>query len=802
MNKTLQKVVLSLALLFSMGLFAQIKNQQFQVSGNCSMCKERIENASKKAGSKTAQWDAATKVLRLTWDEKYTDAEKILQSIAEAGHDNEKYTAPDDVYAKLPACCLYERPAAHGTGNTSAVDSENKHPDVPAAGTAQQTEEHHHHEQHTPAAEKTIEGVQLQKTQNDLSINRKAASVTYDISSKELLKAACCNLSESFETNPTVDVSYANAATGSKQIIMLGLDQKYTAFSRDLLPEFRGLAQPNGLTYIPGKWVAGLQLTKGGGTATQTAESMTGSINTELLKYKDKNTTALNFYASAQGRMEGNLTHLSSLNDKWSQSILLHANSTQRKMDENGDTFLDQMLGEQMNVAYLTDYNDLQTSGWGSHFGIQLLRDNRQGGQVQFDKDKDPAQQPWYGASIETSRIQLWNKTGYIFKGKPYQSLGLMNQFTAHRQHSSYGLRNYDGRQITWFSNLIFESIIGNTNHRYKTGVSFIYDRFDEDYLVTPLRRTETSPGLFAEYTLTLPQFTLVAGTRADFHNLAGTQLSPRLNAKYDLTDKAMVRLSAGRGFRMPNILAEAQRYFMSGRQLTTLSGSLPPSGTLDAETAWNYGLSFTQNFRLAGRTASLSIDAFRTAFQNQILYDIDQSRDQILVYNNLGKSSANSLQIQTELQPLRQVELRAAYKYYDVRAGYLSGERQLPLQPKHRGFVNTAYTTAKNNSGKQWTFDTTLQVVGPQRLPDSVMSDVAYAGSQNTPAYALLHAQAAYVFGEGRRIYIGGENLTGVVQKTPVLSADNPFGPGFDAGMLYAPTMKANVYLGVDFQF
>ena len=42
------------------------------------------------------------------------------------------------------------------------------------------------------------------------------------ISSKELLRAACCNLGESFTTNPSVDVNYADAATGAQQIKLLG----------------------------------------------------------------------------------------------------------------------------------------------------------------------------------------------------------------------------------------------------------------------------------------------------------------------------------------------------------------------------------------------------------------------------------------------------------------------------------------------------------------------------------------------------------------------------------------------------
>ena len=143
--------------------------------------------------------------------------------------------------------------------------------------------------------------------------------MVFNISSKELLKAACCNLSESFETNATVDVSFSNAVTGTKQLKMLGLDQKYTLLTKEQLPEIRGLAAPYGLNFIPGKWIGGIQLTKGGSTVVNGYESITGQINTELLKTKDddkKSETEINLFSDNNGRVEANVTHTSPISDK------------------------------------------------------------------------------------------------------------------------------------------------------------------------------------------------------------------------------------------------------------------------------------------------------------------------------------------------------------------------------------------------------------------------------------------------------------------------------------------------------
>src|SRR5690606_22416826 len=289
--------------------------------------------------------------------------------------------------------------------------------------------------------------------------------------------------------------------------------------------------------------------------------------------------------------------------------------------------------GTQLNATYLLNYTDLDHSGWATHFGINFLQDKRKAGQVDFDWQKPQISQPNYGVGIDISRFQVWNKTGHIFEGKPYQSIGWMNQFTYHEQDSFFGKRNYLGNQKTFYSNLVFESIFGNTNHKYKTGASFLYDAFDEDYLTQNFQRTETVPGVFAEYTLTGLKYTLVAGARADFHNLAGTQFTPRLNFKYDITPQTILRLSAGRGFRTANVFAESQQYFAANRSIEILQNGGKIYG-LKPEIAWNYGASLQQEFKLFGRKSSIIADFFRTDFQNQVLVDLDRSPQQLTFYN------------------------------------------------------------------------------------------------------------------------------------------------------------------------
>lgn len=759
--------------------------EHYFVRGNCGSCKTRIEKAAKDAGATFAHWEAETQTLNLKYDHSKTSAEHILQKIADAGHDNVKFTANDNTYNNLPGCCLYDRELPLG------VKSDRVHTDEPRQDFTQ----------HADHVDESIEGVTLTKSNPATALSRKSVGLTFNIGEKELLKAACCNLSESFETNATVDVSFSNAVTGTKQLKMLGLDQKYTSLTKELLPEIRGLATAYGLNFIPGRWIGGIQLTKGGSTVTNGYESITGQINTELLKHSTEPETGINLFADANARTEMNITHTAPLNDHWNHSVLLHGNGTLAKMDTNDDGFMDQPTGTQLNATYLLNYSDLDHSGWATHFGINFLQDQRNAGQMDYNHRLDQSEQSAYGVGIDISRFQVWNKTGHIFKGKPYQSLGWMNQYTYHQQDSFFGLRDYFGKQHTYYSNLIFESIFGNTNHKYKAGASFLYDHYDEDYLATNYQRTETVPGLFFEYTLTGEKYTVVAGARTDFHNLAGTQFTPRLNFKYDITPKTIVRLSAGKGFRTANIFAESQAYFASNRAIDILNSGGDIYG-LKPEIAWNYGASLQQEFRLFGNKSSVVADFFRTDFTDQVLADLDQNAQKITFYNLEGQSWANSLQTQWDFSPVKNFEVRLAYKYYDVQADYLSGRKEVPFMAKHRGFLNLGYVTTKTDKGSLWSFDTTLNWVGQQRLPDMSTNPAAFQLPAYSEAYFTWNAQIGRDFSEKVRVYAGGENLTSFTQERPIIDAQNPFGNYFDGGMVYAPIMPANFYIGLDLKF
>lgn len=650
------------------------------------------------------------------------------------------------------------------------------------------------------------EVVVTQKRANTMKSQWQVANL-HTMSSGELLKAACCNLSESFSTNPSIDVNFSDAVTGNKQIKMLGLTSPYILMAEENIPAMRGASQAYGLSFVPGTWIESIQITKGAGSVINGYESISGQINYEIEKPINARPFFLNLYTSEDSRYELNAHTKVKLSDKWATSLLAHGNVRQRKSDHNHDGFIDNPIGNQINLLNRWQYSNAE-KGWVSFLNLNYMKDERQAGQIDYNPLTDKGTTNAWGSEVNSERFTLSNKTGYVFPDTPYKSIGLQNSFQSHRQDSYFGLNSYDIHQKSWYGNLIYNSIIGNTQHKFATGLSGTYDDYNEQLTTSALAgdfsRIDRSVGAFFEYTYdNLSNFSFVAGVRADSHNNLGNFITPRLHLRYNPWKQATFRLSAGRGKRAANVIAENQQLLASSRQLHIIGGDGGKLYGLNPEIAWNYGASFLQAFKIWGKNAELSVDFYRTHFDNQVVVDLDHSPQQALFYNLDGKSFANSLQAEVSISPAKGLDFKAAYKYYDVQTQFTKGQLEKTLTPKHRWFANIAYETAdtQENNHSQWKFDVTFNWLGEQRLPTTATNPLPYRLSDYAPSFATLNAQITRVFSKTFEVYVGGENITNYKQANGILAANAPFGAYFDSTMQYAPAFGQMYYAGMRFK-
>jgi hypothetical protein len=633
---------------------------------------------------------------------------------------------------------------------------------------------------------------------------------TQVITSRDLTKSACCNLAESFETNAAVEVSTTDAVSGAKQIQLLGLDGSYSLLTVDNLPALRGLATPYRLSYLAGPWIESIDIIKGMGSVVNGYESMAGQVNVRLQDPAKTDRLLFNAYGNDLGKFDLNLNLSAPVGKKLSTALLLHSDHLGRRIDRNKDSFLDLPLATQYNVFNKWKYQS--GNGIVSEVGLGALRETRQGGQINF---REETPNSFYGTTLSTNRYTGFAKTSYTWPGRPYQSLGLLLSATDHDFDSNYGRRTYDGRQRTGLATLLFQSVLGNTAHTYRAGLSYLYDDFREvllqpDYTSAPSEtaaqrfqrenraRQEQVPGAFAEYTYqNARNLTLVGGLRLDRHNLYGWFLTPRVNIKYDATKNTVLRLAGGTGFRTANPIAENTGMLVSSRDFV-ISNNLRP------EQAWNVGGSFTQYFNLAGHPATFVADYYHTEFKNQVVADAYYASNQLNISNLLpgGRSYSRSFQAEVQVEPVKGLQAKAAYKYLDVRTYYTGQLLPKPLTPRHRVFANLGYASAFD----KWRADLTMQALGKSPLAMSPSMDGQHGGHipgeplPMSPRFALFNTQVTRAF-KHWEVYLGVENLTNYRQRNPIMGANDPFGPNFDAAMVWGPVYGRVSYLGFRFR-
>ena len=617
------------------------------------------------------------------------------------------------------------------------------------------------------------------------------------IGREELFKAACCNLGESFTTNPSVDVNYSDAATGAKQIKLLGLSGTYVQMLTENLPNFRGAAAPYALDYVPGPWMSGIQVSKGASSVKNGYESITGQIDVEYLKPEDEQGATVNLYGNTMGKMEANADGNIHVNDKLSTEVLLHYQNDFGHHDQNNDGFLDQPNVRQWNLQNRWFAN---TGSYIFHGGISMVKEKREGGQTYINEElrmkneEGLARRPegesqfatahLFKIGIETDRYEGYMKHAFILDPEHGTNIAVMTNLSMHQLDANYGHKQYDVNEKNAYAQLLFETNF-TTQHNLAAGLSLNHDYLKENLFVNSTETTttkETVSGAYVQYTYNLDnKLTAMAGIRADHSNLYGNFFTPRFHVKYAPNEIVSLRISAGKGYRSVHALAENNNLLASGRTLVI--------DDLEQEAAWNYGISSSFYIPLFGKTLKLNAEYYHTHFNEQAVIDYDSNPTEIRITNLDGKSYSNTLQIDASYPVVKGFELTAAWRWNDVKSTYGGKLMEKPLTSRYKGLVTASYKTPLGI----WQFDATLQLNGGGRMPTPV-NDL---WENHFQAYEQVSAQITRWF-RHFSVYIGGENLTGFRQEQTIINAADPWSSTFDPTMVWGPVQGAMFYAGI----
>lgn len=637
-----------------------------------------------------------------------------------------------------------------------------------------------------------LEGLNLEGRAKATSVEVNSAQLSLKIGKNELRKAACCNLSESFETNASLDVTFSDAVSGAKQIEMLGQSGKYVSIQRENIPLARGINAQSGLTYIPGPFVNSIQLTKGLSSVINGYESLTGQINIELEKPGDETEFFINGYGNQGSRLETNLGLSTPVNKNLGTTTLAHFSTTPFARDGNDDGFADIPTGYQANVFHKWKY--ILKKGWGGQIGFNYVNDERKGGQLQdvFDGNSTP----WI-FNQKTQRTEVFGKTGYAPPNKMSESLGIIYSASYQKQETQLGPRVLKADQKSAYVNVIYQNKLWSPSHKIKTGASFQFDEINESLDSTSgpqifrFNRTEAVPGVFAEYSYEPSiMLTVVGGVRVDYHNLFGWMFTPRAHVKYMPTETTTFRIGGGRGQRTANVLTENATGLASGRSFQVLS-----QDAIDREIGWNTGLSFSQSFSIGKSNGNITSDVFYTWFENKLISNFDASADNLLTYYASGSNSFSWL-TQLDYSPVKDLEIRIAYKYLKAEEAFGEGQNSLAYAiPKHRGFLNVGYAFPL-----KITADATLNWFDSRRLPGNSSLPTPFGEPVMSPSYFTLNGQVNKQWGDHWEVYVGVENALNYKVDQPITSSSNPYLASFDTNQVYGPIFGRMFYLGFNY--
>lgn len=640
--------------------------------------------------------------------------------------------------------------------------------------------------------ELTENSVQILYSNKNIKFLSRGLQRIENIGQEELKKAACCTLSESFESTNSVEISNADGVSGVRQIEMLGLAGKYVLLSRDNVNVFNGVHTVTQLGHIPGAWVQNIHIAKGVGSVANGYEGISGGIAYSLKEMTDMPPFHINGYLNNQLRAEINALGKQKWRKELTHHVYTHASTQFASMDQGKDGFADMPLYRKIHIANLVNYQGKKTEG---KFGLNYVNEEKLGGQLGHNTNLIDGihNHGQYVFKQKESSISGVGNFGVLLDTKCGRSLGNIVHFNVGNQELQFGSdTQYYKAKSRLISYQFFYADEISKSVNFKTGLALRNIGSEESIKrlgdSMQYNTNESNAGAFFELNLKRDKWAAVLGARVDYNSIYRWIFSPRFHAKYEINKDNILHVQTGIGTRSPWVLAENFGMLISNRRILGLQTNNSGRWGMALEQGLNSGIGFTHEFLFIERKSTLSFDAYYTYFLSQVVADRDMNSSQIIFDNQKGNTSF-TFQTDWLFKLNYRWDLHAAYRFIHNQQQLNNSRMLQPLISPHRVLLTSSYKTRKNLY-----FDLIGQYYSRKRMPESSLhgSEMSYS-----PQFILINLQLRKVI-RNWDLYCGIENALNQYQKNPVRMHNDVQNSRFDAALVWGPTNGTNFYVGI----
>ncbi|MBU2912797.1 TonB-dependent receptor [Reichenbachiella agariperforans] len=623
-------------------------------------------------------------------------------------------------------------------------------------------------------------------------ISKMESAVSIDVYSPKFFKAnPTPSVFESMQNingvRPQINCNVCN--TGD--IHINGLEGPYTMVLIDGMPLVSGLSSVYGLTGIPQSLIERVEIVKGPASTLYGSEAVGGLINLITKTPENTPTVSTDAFATSWGEVNTDIGLKLNTGNKSHTLVGINYFYYQNPIDNNGDNFTDLTL--QNRISLFNKWTMKRKNNRQLSLAGRYVYEDRWGGEMQWTPE-DRGGDTVYGESIYTKR---WETFG-TYQLPVEEIINFQFSANGHKQDSYYGDLSFQAQQNIGFGQLTWHRPVGR--HEFLLGAAYRYTYYNDNTVATTSPSITHLPGAYLQDDFRIDnQNKILLGVRYDYNSLHGGIWSPRINYKWNTTNKKnILRLSLGNGYRVANVFTE-DHAALTGARDVVFEEELKP------EESWNVNLNFVKKI-ITNHQNYIGVDAsvFYTYFDNRIVPDYESDPNEIRYANLDGSAVSKGVSLNLDLSWHSGLSALVGTSIIDVSIEEEGVKRRQLLTEKVSGVWNIGYTFGASLIS----IDYTGNLYGPMRLP-------LLGPEDDRPAYSLWYSiqniQITKKFINGLEIYGGIKNLLNFTPPANSIARahdpfdenvndpiDNPNNLTFDPSYVYAPNQGIRGFAGV----